>query len=1145
MTTFKRKYPTIGVLAGWPLYGTLHTDNFLHALLRGIRAGAKQLGCNLLIGCGVGLPMSAQAYRPAWPSVDPAVDFVPLGQDNTDGLIVVNPLMSKQRQAEIHALIQAKHPVFFVGTASGGPAIGVDNWQGIEQAVAHLAAHGHRRVAFIAGSPEDNNGDSGERLRAFLHWRTLYGLEVEEQLMAYGHHVFEGGQQAMRQLLTAGATFSAVLASNDESAIGALTVLQEAGWRVPQDVAVIGFDDHPSASIQEPPLTTVHCPTFERGYRAVEQLMAYLAGEKPYSTADFITAPAYLLVRQSCGCPAATEPPTVPAEKPLVQQLAEQVQQEVRQLNQTHVYRLCQQLVEAFEQASHTAVDTHWQSQLEQLIQETWQAEEDVALWQASLTLLEQHHPRPTLWQTHLFQQARQLLTQETRRQQRQLRLRETWLANQVGWLNASLLQATDEEQILEMLSQYLPPLEIEQAGLGWFWGNERDPVHWLSFQPILPAGLTPLTIESRHFPPAGLYQEPFQLAFFPLVVSPHAKGLVLFSTQRLELYDTLIRQLAAAFKSVQLYREATEGWRLAEQNSQLKTQFLSTISHELRTPLALIVGASQMLAAELTGKQEQVEWILKSAQHLNQLIQDVLDLAHSEVKPLSLNGEPVPLAALLENFMPIAQQLVRGKGLQWRVNVPPLLPTIWGDRTRLTQLLFNLVSNAVKFTPEGEVALEIEVEAQGVILKISDTGLGIPADEQALIFGEFQQSSRTAGQGFGGIGLGLAISKRLVELHQGEITVSSPGPSGRGTQFDIYLPLGSGLPALRPGSDERVVLLVEQTAGSGYQQLLHLGLAVAEVVVDEAGLWVERMRQIRPQTAVLELALALERGEEIAQQLSVEEGVAEMELVVYDHTHSRWLTLDYVGQTAAAGGSNGKAYHILLVDDEPRFLQLHTHFIQQRYPHYEVEGVNSGRVALDMVRQKLPDLLVLDLMMPEMDGFAVLEALQQDPQWRHLPVLVLTAQRLTLADMKRLNRGAVAVLEKGVFSTEETLNHIGAVLAQENRPGAETRRLVRQAMAYIHEHFAEPITRETVADQLGISKGHLSRCFQQELGLSPVTYLNRYRLAQAKKLLEEGGETITQIALAVGFSDSGYFSRLFRREVGVSPQMYQRSSGE
>jgi AraC-like DNA-binding protein len=175
------------------------------------------------------------------------------------------------------------------------------------------------------------------------------------------------------------------------------------------------------------------------------------------------------------------------------------------------------------------------------------------------------------------------------------------------------------------------------------------------------------------------------------------------------------------------------------------------------------------------------------------------------------------------------------------------------------------------------------------------------------------------------------------------------------------------------------------------------------------------------------------------------------------------------------------------------------------------------------------------------MDGFTVLEMMRQRETLREVQVIVLTAQILTAEDMARLQQGVAVVLQKGLFSTTEVMTQISTTLARRKHLGSEAQRIVRQTMATIHERYAEPLTRDELAQRLGVSERHLNRCFQQEMGLPPMTYLNRYRVKRAKELLEQGDRSVTEVALAVGFSDSNYFGRVFRQEVGVSPGAYQR----
>ena len=175
-------------------------------------------------------------------------------------------------------------------------------------------------------------------------------------------------------------------------------------------------------------------------------------------------------------------------------------------------------------------------------------------------------------------------------------------------------------------------------------------------------------------------------------------------------------------------------------------------------------------------------------------------------------------------------------------------------------------------------------------------------------------------------------------------------------------------------------------------------------------------------------------------------------------------------------------------------------------------------------------------------DGFAVLDELRARESTRDIPVIILSARILTDDDLERCNRGVAAILGKGLFSGAETLGHIEALLTRQPALGRATQQLVRKAMAYIHEQFSRPLAREEIADHIGISADYLTDCFRQELGVTPSTYIRRYRIRQACELLRNTDQSITQIALAVGFSDGAHFTRTFQREMETTPRAYRGS---
>jgi signal transduction histidine kinase/AraC-like DNA-binding protein/response regulator of citrate/malate metabolism/ABC-type sugar transport system substrate-binding protein len=1240
--TFLHGQPTIGVLTGWMVYSEGSLNSFFEPLLRGVYAGAREHQCHLLLACGVGRVTTAGKFEghDAWPVFLPEMHFVPVGPWNTDGLIVVTPLRTADRAPYLHELIRAGHPVVFISPDEGDPSVAMDNAGGIRQALAHLVEHGHRRIAFISGK-QQTEVDSRERLEAYRAALQEYGLESDPGLIVQGFHDQPGGYQAMQQLLASGINFTAALASNDESAIGAMRALREAGRRIPHDVALIGVDDRLEAPAQQPPLTSVYHPRFESGYQALELLLQLVEGKT--NQVASIRLPTHLIIRQSCGCPAGpvvdqrlvaaltvehglVQPSPASIENlsaQLAQAMAEALSAETRTPMGDDLRRSCRQLSEAWIMNLEQRPPADFQSALMEILWQLEEADGDAHIWQAALNVLQAWlTPFRDAWAwpvsyseaEALLHQARVAISDYVRRRYDRYLVSQRNLANQMSFFTARLLLAHDQNQILDILAQSLPAFGLRQAHLVFFEAEESDPVAWsvLILRPEAEADFVTRRFLSREFPPPGLYSfsEPFHVALLPLIIQDEPSGYVAFDvadpqkgTANLEPCAVIVRQLAGALKSAHLYRAVAEGRReaeaarqLAEEANQMKGRFLSTVSHELRTPLNLIVGLSEMLLQAQTTLslpdkyRADVERIHTSAQHLSGLIRDVLDLASSETRQLKLVNETLDLRQVLMGVAETGEQLASDKGLQWLAEIPENLPRVWGDRTRLTQVVLNLVSNAVKFTERGTITLTAErmkedggprTKDEGprtkenfilrsnpssfILVSVSDTGLGISPEEQAIIFDEFRQSERTTSRGYGGLGLGLAICKRLVELHGGQLGVRSSGEEGAGSTFYFTLPALAGLDTLAeikasPSlSKQTVMVLVGRSENSRHLQahLSREGFTVEAHRVAEATDWWASLVASPPGAVVLDLELASEQGWEILKALKGNPATRQIPVLFYslarDQDAGAVLELDYLmkplraaelTQALARQGLSEAAQKeqktVLVVDDDPGILEMHARMVLEQSTAHQVLKARNGREALATLQQARVDLVLLDLMMPEIDGFKVLERMREVESTRDIPVIVLTAQVLSQADMTRLNHGVATILGKGLFSVQETLGHVEAALARNRELGSEAQRLVRKAMAYLHEHYADPLSREDLARSVGVSEGYLARCFRRETGVTPMIYLNRYRVNQAKALLEAGSQSITEVALAVGFSDSAYFSNVFRREVGVSPGAYR-----
>ncbi len=1193
---------TIGVLAGWQYYWTATPLSYLNPIYRGIRLAAAELGCNLLLGCGMGASASAEdLLRPAWPIPSPEVDFVPIGPWNTDGLIAVNPLHSDVRSRHVQEMMAAGHPVVFVASGERGPTILADNAGGIVQAMRHLVEHGHQRIAFIAGSMEDIEGDSGDRLRAYQAALRTFDLVDDPSLLAFGQHTFGSGHAAMQQILSTGAPFSAALASNDESALGAIRALAEAGRRVPDDVAVIGFDDRPESSVQQPALSSVQVPLFKMGYRAVELLLRRMAGSA--AADERVLVPTRLISHESCGCGRSAVLADVldataarlriagngvPRHR-LAQRMAAAVLAETQALGEAETVALCQHLVETFTASVAQNDATGFQRTLDETLRAAIARGDDAHLWQVAISVLRAELPgllatMPASDGPAITEQGREILNQARitisaamRQQHRELVVAQRWTGDRIGQLTAQLINTLDETEVYDTLARALPDLGIDLAWVALLDGEGDDPVAWSVLRSVTAPDQDELRFPSREFPPADWVAQdaPFSLALLPLIAGRRRAGYVALDTEHLELNGAIAQELAAAVNTAQLYREATEGRRLAEEADQMKSRFLSTVSHELRTPLNLIVGLSELLmqsgrrSEEPTSeaRQRDVERIHASAKHLGGLIGDVLDLASSDAGQLRLTREYVDLGQALRLVADTGQQMAADKGLAWQVDLPDSGPWVWGDRLRLRQVALNLISNAVKFTERGEVSLVVRTEGATVTVLVRDTGLGIPPAEQPTIFEEFRRSERSIARSYRGLGLGLAICKRLVSLHEGSMGVISSGEEGAGSTFYFTLPavpapIAAPAPPVASPVVEQAVLVLVPPTGSGERLREHLiqrGFAVRVEQAAATQTWLAQLLTASPGAVVLDVSVTPDYGWDAFKALKGNAATRNIPVLFYaaGRESGAVLELDYLtkpvemaeltralDQHWLVAGVAAATRTFLVVDDELDTLEMHARIVQNHAPGSRVLKARSGREALALLEQGAIDLVLLDLMMPEMDGFAVLEAMREREATRDTPVIVVTGQVLTEAEMARLNQGVVRVLSKGVFDLDETLAQVDAALQRQHRLSSEAQRLVRKAMAYVQQNYQETLSRQSLARHVGMSDDYLTYCFRQELGMTPIAYLNRYRVVQAKALLKETDWTITQIALEVGFSDSGYFSRVFRREAGMSPDAFRRREG-
>lgn len=523
-----------------------------------------------------------------------------------------------------------------------------------------------------------------------------------------------------------------------------------------------------------------------------------------------------------------------------------------------------------------------------------------------------------------------------------------------------------------------------------------------------------------------------------------------LFGLEDRALIGLLAAQAVALAEREELYAEQS---RLAERlfaASQAKSDFIASMSHELRTPLAAIIGFSELMRVEpqqgdgRVVPDEWIEHIYSGGQHLLALINDVLDLAKVEAGRLELERTPFDLRDLVTETVAGLRPLAERKNLS--VTIESVVGRFVADRGRVRQILYNLLSNAIKFTPDGGSISVGAVTDQGTVrLSVTDSGTGISVEDQAVIFDEFKQVGEAGGR-HEGTGLGLALARRLVEAHGGRIELVSE--LGAGSRFTATFPqldlaAATAAPELtEPGPAApagvhtgRDVLVIEDDPSAVRLLRTYLetdGYAVRVARDGPSGLAAARAQP--PAAIVLDILLPGTDGWETLREFKADPALRDLPVIILTVVDERELGLalgavDYflkpVDRTALLNRLarytfttkvQTRPVRVLAVDDDPAALDLIDAAL--RPEGFDVVRATGGRDAIDQATAQATgqpfDLVVCDLLMPEVDGFDVVTALKLDPSTREVPILILTAHTLTAPEKIRLNGQILGIVAKG-----------------------------------------------------------------------------------------------------------------------------------
>ncbi len=508
-----------------------------------------------------------------------------------------------------------------------------------------------------------------------------------------------------------------------------------------------------------------------------------------------------------------------------------------------------------------------------------------------------------------------------------------------------------------------------------------------------------------------------------------------------------------------------------AEQANAAKSAFLANMSHELRTPLNAIIGFTRIVRRKAEGvlpekQTENLDKVLISAEHLLNLINTVLDIAKIEAGRMDVLAANFRIHALIDLCANTTQPLLK-PGVALEKQVDESLTYIYSDQDKIRQIVLNLLSNAAKFTHAGKVTLAARLQGENLCISVADTGIGISAEALPRIFKEFQQADNSTTRQYGGTGLGLSISRNLAHLLGGEITVESE--LGKGSTFTLVIPsqYGSqpqpaGEAATQPYAAQelsaasqagqqplnqeakKLILVIDDDPDAVY--LLQENLNPQEYHVTGArdgktGLQLARQQQ--PHAILLDIMMPGADGWQVLHDLKDNPATSHIPVILLTIVDKKALgfklgaaayLLKPLDPAAVRETLNQVTYttmrrpkHVLVIDDDPHIADMLSQYLSEA--EFKLESAVDGVAGLAAVKADPPDIILLDLMMPRLDGFGFLDRLRADPQTRHLPVIVISAKDLTQTESDRLRASVTLIMKKQGFQGEKLADEISNAL--------------------------------------------------------------------------------------------------------------------
>jgi signal transduction histidine kinase/CheY-like chemotaxis protein/putative methionine-R-sulfoxide reductase with GAF domain len=579
------------------------------------------------------------------------------------------------------------------------------------------------------------------------------------------------------------------------------------------------------------------------------------------------------------------------------------------------------------------------------------------------------------------------------------------------------------------------------------------------SAEPLLFDGLVPKDEEREGESSGSRMFAPIAYAGVVMgVVSIQTRACTVYDGSKLVLFAGIVAQTSTALRNADLYEQAKNARAEAEDANRIKTQFMANMSHELRTPLNSIINFAYLLQqgveGELSGGQSDLlKRIEDSGHHLLELINNILDLAKIESGKLELFFEEVDVVDLLDGVMATAKGLLKDKPIELIKDVPAPVSPLRGDHTRLRQILLNLISNAVKFTEKGSIRVSIRDVPGYAEIRVADTGIGMRAEDVPKAFAEFVQIDGALNRKAGGTGLGLPISKKFVEMHGGQMRVESE--VGKGSTFIFTIPSWTEIheveraePVEPERKEERSaeVLVIDDDPVSADTIVRQLKSGFRVEKLNDPRAAFDAIREKKPKALVLDVMMPHKDGWELLRELKADPDTKDIPVVMCSVLHDRQLALSLqadeylvkpfdrdeinavMRRFAPEGGT------VLAIDDDDNALEIVKRALGGT--NYEAKVRHDPFAAISEAAESPPDVVILDLMMPGMNGFEFMERLRSNPVTAKVPVVVLTAMDLTEEDSERINVEAVRCLQKGSYTQDDLQRAIQRALAKRGGSG-------------------------------------------------------------------------------------------------------------